>query len=168
MSTIRAIIRYGGQLSQTSPGFGMAFTFGAAMGARYPCLRRENEEPSPKLGKSGHGSQRGQLAVRAEPKSGSVAHRRQHAALVEIEEAVLVGADLVDVDVVVAGIDELPDFLQVLFGIGATDEAFGDRLHVDQFGALFEVGGEGQLEKVVAADAAVGPVLQRRLTRLVL
>src|SRR3954453_8228002 len=125
----------------------MDLTFGAAMGARYPCLRREKEEPSPKLGKNGHGSQGGQLAVRVEARSGSVAQRRQHAALVEIEEAVLVGADLVHVDVVVAGVDELLDFLQVLFGVGAADDALGDRLLVDQFGPLFEVGGEGQLEE---------------------
>src|SRR3954451_20220173 len=114
MSTIRAIIRYGGQLSQTSPGFGMDLTFGAAMGARYPCLRRENEEPSPKLGKNGHGSQGGQLAVRAEAKSGSVAQRRQHAALVEVEEAVLGGAHLLPLNVVAAGVEDLLDFLHVL------------------------------------------------------
>src|SRR4051794_27768956 len=132
------------------------------MDSRYPWLRRENEEPSPKLGIFRTGS-KGRLWA-----PGSVPQRRQHRALVEIEEAVLVGADLMDVDVVIAGVDVLLDFLQVLIGVRPADDGLGDRLLVDQFGPLFEVGREGQLEEVVAADAAVGPVFERGLSGRVL
>src|SRR4051794_11879877 len=51
-STILAISRYGGQLSQTSPGFWKDLTFNRAMGLRYPWLRRKNRKTSPKIGGS--------------------------------------------------------------------------------------------------------------------
>src|SRR5918994_196356 len=153
---MRASIRYGGQLSQTSPGLRRVLTFGLAINPRYPWVSSRKRRSIPKIGANRAFVQR---ALRAQG--------RQHGALVEVEEAVLVGADLVDVDVVVAGVDVLADRLYVPVGVGAADDALGDRLLVDQFGPLFEVGGEGQLEEVAAADAAVRPPFQRRPPRLV-
>src|SRR5579884_1080720 len=61
---------------------------------------------------------------------------------VEAEEPVLVGADLVDVDVVEAGFGVLLDLGPVPLGVGAADDELGDVLRPDGLPGLLEVGGQ--------------------------
>src|SRR3954453_21366850 len=130
------------------------------MGFRYPWLSTRKRRTIPEIRRNPSPDRAGVCPRYAGAGGGiSIAQRRQHRAFVKIEEAVLVGADLVDVDVVVAGVDVFANRFQVLLRVGPADDALGDRLLVDEFGRLFEMRGEGQLEEVVAADRAVGPAL---------
>src|SRR4051812_6739614 len=72
------------------------------------------------------------------------AERRQHLACVCLEEALLVGADLLDVELVEARLLELADLLEVRGEVGPARDRFGDLLLGDELRGLFEVGGGGE------------------------
>src|SRR5690349_2313853 len=65
---------------------------------------RRNRPAGAARGARAAGRRRGSSSVRSCTRA--IAELREHLFLIEAEEAVLVGTDLVDVDVVVAGIDE--------------------------------------------------------------
>src|SRR5918998_1658085 len=67
------------------------------------------------------------------------ATRGHDLALVEAEESLLIGSDLVEPDVRVAGIDELARGLEMRFGIGTARHVCGRVLLVDHRRRLFEV-----------------------------
>src|SRR5437870_4689666 len=69
----------------------------------------------------------------------SMSELRQDLALVEAEEPVLVGADLVDVDLVEAGVLELADQLQMVLGVRAAGDQLCDIVLVDHLRGLLEV-----------------------------
>src|SRR5206468_1972909 len=71
----------------------------------------------------------------------------QHLALVEIEEAFLVGSDLVDADVRVPGAVRLADRVDVALGIGAADDGLGDLLLRDRLERGLEVRGRLDLRE---------------------
>src|ERR671910_667105 len=77
--------------------------------------------------------------------SGSAGEPRSQLTLVEAEEALLVGADLGDRDLVEAGVDEGPVRGDVLLGVGPARRPLGGRLLGDQLGRLLEVGGRRQV-----------------------
>src|SRR3712207_2436098 len=92
---------------------------------------------------------------------GNSAEVRQDFALVELKEPCLVGANLVDVDVVVARVYVFLDGFAVLRGVGAAGDRLGEGVFVHQLGGLLEVGGGGQVLREFAGDARVGPPFQR-------
>ena len=77
---------------------------------------------------------------------------REHLAFVEPEERLLVGADLVHVDVVEAGVGELFDLVYVGVGLGAADDALADVPLAHQLGDGFEVRGDAQLRQEPRRD----------------
>ena len=92
---------------------------------------------------------------------------RQDLARVEVDEAVVVGADLADVDLVEAGVDDLLDRGDVLVGIGAAGERVGDLLLGDERRRLLEVARRGQHLRELALERLVGPQPVRRAHALV-
>src|SRR3954447_12391447 len=79
------------------------------------------------------------------PAAGRLAETRQDLALVEVEEALLIGADLVYVDMRVAGVLEALDHLHVPVHIRAAGDALLDVLRADHARRLREVAGHRQL-----------------------
>src|SRR5687767_12914890 len=87
---------------------------------------------------------------------------------VEPEEAVLVRPDLVDVDVVEAGVGVLLDLGPVPLGVRSADHQLGHVLRTDQLSGLLEVGGKGQLLAELAGNGAVDPLAVGGLDSLLL
>ncbi len=86
----------------------------------------------------------------------------KHLALVEVEEAVLVGADLVDVDVVVAGVDVLLDRRAGGARGRGRRRPLGDVVLGRPSRRLLEVRRQRQLLAELPLSARVRPLLQRR------
>src|SRR3712207_1879552 len=82
---------------------------------------------------------------------------RQDLFLVEVEEGFLVRSDLLDVDLVVAGVGELTDHLPVRLGVGAAGHGLRDHLLGDQLGGLLEVGRCRQDRGELAGEQVVRP-----------
>src|SRR6266508_1114804 len=81
----------------------------------------------------------------------------QQVPLREVEEAVLVGPDLVHVDVRRTRPLEPPDLLQIPLGIRAADDGLGDVVLADVRGGLLEVLGKSELLRRGALQARRGP-----------
>ena len=80
----------------------------------------------------------------------------------------MVGADLVHVDVVEAGVDVLLDRGAVALGIRAADDQLGDLVAAHHLCRLLEVARERQLLAERSSQTCVRPDLVRRRDRLVL
>jgi len=93
---------------------------------------------------------------------------RNDLALVEAQEAVLVRPDLVDVDVVEAGVPRRRGSLEMPLRIGAADDGRGDIVLGDELGGGLVVGPGRELLAERAAQAGVRPDLVHRLARLLL
>jgi hypothetical protein len=70
---------------------------------------------------------------------------RQDLALGEADESLLVGADLMDIDVIEAGLGVFVDPRQVLSGVGTDDDALLDLFRRDKLHGLLEVRRSWQL-----------------------
>src|SRR5439155_3905530 len=78
---------------------------------------------------------------------------------VEAEEPFLILADLMDVDVVEAGILIRPDLVQVALRIRSADDHPGHVIFADGRGRLFEMGGQLELLSQLARYSSIGPGL---------
>lgn len=89
---------------------------------------------------------------------------------VEIQEPLLVGPDLVNVDVVVAGVGELLDRSPMSIGVRAADNLRGDVVLGKELGHLLEVARECELLAQLTWRGGVRPPVERGLPgrRLVL
>ena len=89
---------------------------------------------------------------------------------IEVEEPLLVGPDLVNVDVVVAGVGELLDRSPVSIRVRAADDLRGDVVLGDELGYLLEVARECELLAQLTRRGGVRPPVERGLPgrRLVL
>jgi hypothetical protein len=65
--------------------------------------------------------------------------------LIEAKKPFLVWTDLVDIDMVIPGVEKLPHTCNMALGIGATDNGFGDIFFTYHFSRLLEVGRRAQL-----------------------
>jgi hypothetical protein len=89
---------------------------------------------------------------------------RQDVFLVKHHEAFRVRADLVDVDMVEAGVDVFLNHGDMPLGIWPADNLPGDRILGDQPGRLLEVGRHRQFLVELARNGRVRPNLERRLS----
>jgi hypothetical protein len=98
-------------------------------------------------------NQRRRPSSRAGP--GVLGHTGQHLARVEIHEAVLIGADLMDVNMVEAGVAEAANHLEMPLQIGPASDDLGHVVLTQELGRLLEV---GRLRQLLAQVAGQGDV----------
>src|SRR5205085_7882491 len=91
---------------------------------------------------------------------------REDLPFVEVEEAVLVGPDLVDRDVVVSGVGELPDRVQVVLRIRPARDELRDVALADVLRGLLEVPGKWKLLSELSGNRDDRPPLVGGLPRL--
>src|SRR5688572_31327128 len=77
---------------------------------------------------------------------------RQHLSFVEVEEPLLVGADLMDVDVVVAGLLVLTNLGQMGLRVRSADDGLGHVVLTDHLRGLLEVERKRELLRQIALD----------------
>src|SRR6201994_4597275 len=109
--------------------------------------------------------------VRVRPRATCItlaAELRQHVLGIELEELLLPAADLLDVELVEAGVLVFADLLEVRLEVGAARNRFGDHLLRDELRGLLEVPGRRQDLRELAAERVARPQPARGLARALL
>jgi len=81
---------------------------------------------------------------------------RQDLAFVEAEESLLIRADLIHVDVVVAGVDAFLNGCDVALGVGPADDDLSDVILAEHLDGLLEVGRIRELLPKLPLEPNVG------------